>query len=437
MNNKLAPLIEKTQSSFWFVPSLMILFSFLLAAVTLYIDLTYSQENKGAISFLYATNVEAVRSLLATIAGAMITVTSIAFSITIVALTLASSQFGPRLMRNFMMDKGTQIVLGTFISTFLFCIVIFCALSFKAPYAFEPGVTIAVAILMTCFSVCTLVYFIHHVAMSIQADVVIDDVYCELQGNIAKLFPALSKEKSPQPDSLFTQRKDKNREISVYAPFSGYLQLIDKKSLLTLAEQSHCVIELHFSAGDFIVENTIIATVHLSNKTESGSSDAISKSIIGHTVYGSCRTPVQDPEFAVHQLVEIALRALSPGINDPYTAITCIDKLNAVLCRLTTKVFPETEVLIDGVVRLICKSLTFTDIATAAFDQIRQQSVNNLAVTIKMLDALHVLSGQTTTDEQHNFVLTQTEMISQQQAKECMSDHDRGELMQRIEKITI
>jgi len=415
MNNKLAPLIEKTQSSFWFVPSLMILFSFLLAAVTLYIDLTYSQENKGAISFLYATNVEAVRSLLATIAGAMITVTSIAFSITIVALTLASSQFGPRLMRNFMMDKGTQIVLGTFISTFLFCIVIFCALSFKAPYAFEPGVTIAVAILMTCFSVCTLVYFIHHVAMSIQADVVIDDVYCELQGNIAKLFPALSKEKSPQPDSLFTQRKDKNREISVYAPFSGYLQLIDKKSLLTLAEQSHCVIELHFSAGDFIVENTIIATVHLSNKTESGSSDAISKSIIGHTVYGSCRTPVQDP----------------------YTAITCIDKLNAVLCRLTTKVFPETEVLVDGVVRLICKSLTFTDIATAAFDQIRQQSVNNLAVTIKMLDALHVLSGQTTTDEQHNFVLTQTEMISQQQAKECMSDHDRGELMQRIEKITI
>lgn len=437
MNNKLAPLIEKTQSSFWFIPSLMILFSFLLAAITLYIDITHSLENKAVIGFLYVTNVEAVRSLLATIAGAMITVTSIAFSITIVALTLASSQFGPRLMRNFMMDKGTQVVLGTFIATFLFCIVIFCSLSFKAPIAFEPGVTVAVAILMTCFSVCTLVYFIHHVAMSIQADVVIDDVYCELQGNIAKLFPALSKEKSPQSDSLFTQRQDKNRQISVYAPFSGYLQLIDKKSLLTLAEQSHCIIELHFSAGDFIVENTIIATVHLSNKTESGSSDGISKSIIGHTVYGSCRTPVQDPEFAVHQLVEIALRALSPGINDPYTAITCIDKLNAVLCRLTTKVFPETEVLVDGVVRLICKSLTFTDIATAAFDQIRQQSVNNLAVTIKMLDALHVLAGQTTTDEQHNFVLTQTEMISQQQAKECMSDHDRGELMQRIEKITI
>ena len=93
--------------------------------------------------------------------------------------------------------------------------------------------------------------------------------------------------------------------------------------------------------------------------------------------------------------------------------------------------------LSGGVLCLICKELTFTDIAKAAFDQIRQQCQNNLAVTIKMLDALHVLLGQTTTDEQHNFVLTQTEMISQQQAKECMSDHDRGELMQRIEKIIL
>ena len=149
MNNKLAPLIEKMQSSFWFVPSLMIVFSLLVAAGTIYLDIIYSDANPNKITFLYAIDVAAVRSLLGTIAAAMITVTSIAFSITVVILTLASSQFGPRLMRNFMMDKGTQIVLGTFISTFLFCIVIFCAISFKDPYAFTPGVTIAVAITMS------------------------------------------------------------------------------------------------------------------------------------------------------------------------------------------------------------------------------------------------------------------------------------------------
>lgn len=434
MNNKLAPLIEKIQASFWFVPSLMIVVSFIVAAVTIYTDTVNSPNNEA---FLYATDVNAVRSLLSTIAAAMITVTSIAFSITIVVLTLASSQFGPRLMRNFMMDKGTQVVLGTFISTFLFCIVIFCAISFKEPYVFQPGVTVAVAIAMTCFSVCMLIYFIHHVATSIQADVVIDDVYCELQHNIAKLFPLASSDDAVKPETLLAQGLGKVQEIPVCAPFSGYLQLVDKESLLKLADESHCVIELHFSAGDFIVEKTMIATVHASNQTTQNINEGISDRIIDHMIYGSCRTPVQDPEFAVHQLVEIALRALSPGINDPYTAITCIDKLNAVLCRLTTKVFPETEVLVDGVLRLVCKPLMFTDIATAAFDQIRQQSVNNLAVTIKIVDALHILLGQSTTDEQHDFVLTQTKMIIQQQAKQCMSDHDRGELMQRIEKITI
>ncbi|MGB2739893.1 MAG: DUF2254 domain-containing protein [Cognaticolwellia sp.] len=434
MNNKLAPLIEKIQASFWFVPSLMIVVSFIVAAVTIYIDTVNSPNNEA---FLYATDVNAVRSLLSTIAAAMITVTSIAFSITIVVLTLASSQFGPRLMRNFMMDKGTQVVLGTFISTFLFCIVIFCAISFKEPYAFQPGVTVAVAIAMTCFSVCMLIYFIHHVATSIQADVVIDDVYCELQHNIAKLFPLASSDDAVKSETLLAQGLGKAQEIPVCAPFSGYLQLVDKESLLKLADESQCVIELHFSAGDFIVEKTTIATVHTSNKTAEDISENIGESILGHIIYGSCRTPVQDPEFAVHQLVEIALRALSPGINDPYTAITCIDKLNAVLCGLSTKVFPKTEVLIDGVLRLVCKPLMFADIAKAAFDQIRQQSVNNLAVTIKMLDALHILLGQAATDEQHEFVLTQTKMITQQQAKQCMSDHDRSELTQRIEKITI
>jgi len=433
MNNKLAPLIEKTQSSFWFVPSLMIILSFLLAAITLYIDTTHSQANKGAISFLYATDVNAVRSLLGTIAAAMITVTSIVFSITIVVLTLASSQFGPRLMRNFMMDKGTQIVLGTFIATFLFCIVIFCALSFKAPYAFEPGITIAVAIVMTCFSVCILVYFIHHVAMSIQADVVIDDVYCELQQNIAKLFPSATNENVVNSKVSLEQKKCHLAKFEVIAPFSGYLQLIDKDSLIDLASQSHCVIQLHFSAGDFIVEKTIIATVHSSNKTDLD----ISENIIAHTIYGSCRTPVQDPEFAVHQLVEIALRALSPGINDPYTAITCIDKLSAVLCGLTDKTFPQKNILANGVLRLVCKELTFTDIAKAAFDQIRQQCESNLAVTIKMLDSLQVLATQVKSDEQRSFVLTQTEMIKQQQAKQSLSAHDRGELLLRIEKISL
>lgn len=437
MNKKLAPLIEKIQSSFWFVPSLMIVLSLSIAAATIYLDVAHSQAHASAVSFLYATDVEAVRSLLGTMAAAMITVTSIAFSITIVTLTLASSQFGPRLMRNFMMDKGTQIVLGTFLSTFLFCIVIFCALSFKKPYAFEPGITIAVAIAMTCFSVCMLIYFIHNVSKSIQADVVIDDVYCELHQNINKLFPTSSdidddKSKTQNATSLANE-KNSTHKLTVQAHCSGYLQLVDKESLRNLASTSDCLIELHFSAGDFIVKNAVVATVYAEDAIE----ETMAATIISHIIQGSCRTPVQDPEFAIHQLVEIALRALSPGINDPYTAITCIDKLSAVLCNLTDKEFPQHNIHDDDeALRLVCKALTFTAIATAAFDQIREQSENNIAVTMKILDSLHVLATQVKSTEQRDFVLSQTEMIKQQQAAQPMSDYDRSNLVKRIKKIT-
>ena len=431
MNIKFAPVFEKIQSSFWFIPSLMMIFSLLLAAGTIYIDVIHKQDIQGFLAFLYTTDVSAVRSLLGTIAGAMITVTSIAFSITIVSLTLASSQFGPRLMRNFMMDKGTQFVLGSFIATFLFCIAIFCAISFKAPYAFQPGVTIAVAIAMTCFSVWILIYFIHHVAQSIQADVVIDGVYCELQETIGKLFPETSNENLTREGALEFEKNRGTQQFEVSVPASGYLQLIDKESLLTLASKLHCTIQLHYSPGDFIVENSTIATVYGTDKVKQD----ISESIIKHIVFGACRTPVQDPEFAVHQLVEIALRALSPGINDPYTAITCIDKLTSVLCSLARKTFPYTNIFIDGVPRLVCKPLTFTDIADAAFDQIRQECETNLAVTIQMLDSLHVLETQAKTAEHHSFVQAQTRMIEQQQAKQSLSDEDNTELLRRINKI--
>lgn len=433
MNNKLAPLIEDIQSSFWFVPSLMMFLSLILAAGTIYIDVNHLLGEQGFLALLYATDVNAVRSLLGTIAGAMITVTSIAFSITIVTLTLASSQFGPGLMRNFMMDKSTQIVLGSFIATFLFCISVFCAISFKEPYAFKPGITLAVAITMTCFSVWILIYFIHHVAQSIQADIVIDGVYCELNQIIAKLFPNALSEEHTQDYVFSAQEKKALCQLEVSSPFSGYLQLIDQENLLNLATKAHCTIQLHYSAGDFIVESATIATIYARDAVKQD----FGEDIIKHTVHGACRTPVQDPEFAVHQLVEIALRALSPGINDPYTAITCIDKLDSVLCTLTTKTFPPANIFVDGVLRLVCKNRTFTDIASAAFDQIRQHCEANLAVTIKLLDALSVLAGQAKSAEQYNFVFAQTEMIAQQQAKQSMSDHDRCELIRRIEKITI
>jgi len=420
---KYAPIIEEARTSFWFVPSVMVLSSILLAGCAIYIDAFYIDSIELKIPLIYGTDIDAIRSLLGTIAGSMITVTSIAFSITIVALTLASSQFGPRLLRNFMMDTGTQVVLGSFISNFLFCILVFCAISFQEPYTFKPGLTVIIAVLMTCLSVGVLIYFIHHVAKSIQADVVIDDVYEELQSGIENLFPSVQKKhQSGMTDDLnntdFTTR---THQANVFAKCSGYVETIDYEALLTLATESEVMIECRFGPGDFVVQDSIIAIVHSDHIV----ADKVFKKTVDRTVLGAYRTPVRDPEFAIHQLVEIALRALSPGINDPYTAITCIDKLNSVLCGLTQRVFPANQHYDQaGILRLFCKVLTFNDIAKAAFDQIRQVANNNVAVTIRLLESLHVLMLFAQDDEHKNFVISQTKMIEEQQNKLPLAEDD-------------
>ncbi|WP_339721089.1 DUF2254 domain-containing protein [uncultured Paraglaciecola sp.] len=428
---KYAPIIEKARTSFWFVPSFMVLSSIVLACSAVYIDAFFMARYDLKIPIIYSIDIEAIRSLLGTIAGAMITVTSIAFSITIVALTLASSQFGPRLLRNFMMDTGTQVVLGSFISNFLYCILVFCAISFQEPYTFKPGLTVIIAVMMTSISVGVLIYFIHHVAKSIQADVVIDDVYRELQSGIASLFPCIHKqpETAKTEDSTTTAFTLGTQQFDVLAKCSGYIQTIEQDALLTLATENEVQIECRFGPGDFVVKDSVIAVVHADNTMP----DTIVNNTSDKIVLGAYRTPVQDPEFAIHQLVEIALRALSPGINDPYSAITCIDKLNSVLCELTNKTFPAKQHYDQaGNLRLVCKVLTFENIASAAFEQIRQQANNNVAVTIRLLESLHNLMRFAQSDEQQQFVIRQTKMIQEQQNKQPLAEDDTKAINARI-----
>lgn len=430
---KFAPIIEKAKTSFWFIPSLMIFGAIFLAVFTVYIDAIYMPRNKISLPLIYGTDVNAIRSLLSTIAGSMITVTSIAFSITIVALTLASSQFGPRLLRNFMMDRGTQVVLGSFVSNFLFCILVFCAISFEKPYDFNPGLSVATAILMTFACVGILIYFIHHVAKSIQADVVIDDVYRELESNIQSLFP--SNEEHDSLEELAVTELDKNtknNQLEILSDSCGYLQTIDNKELFCLAEKYDLVIVCHYSPGNFVEKGATLAHAYSDNSIDS----KIHKAVIRQIKLGAYRTPVQDPEFAVHQLVEIALRALSPGINDPFTAITCVDKLSAVLCGLTDKVFPQKSRFDDaGMLRLITKELSFTDIGRAAFDQIRQDASTNVAVTIRLIDSFQRLATFANNTQQKRFVLNQTEMIEQQQNTLFLAKQDMIEINSRVELV--
>lgn len=436
MNIKIEPLVESIRANFWFVPSMMIAFTMIMAVITIWVDISMLWDLKPYVPIIYSTDVGAIRSLLGTIAASMITVTSIAFSITIVALTLASSQFGPRLMRNFMKDRTTQMVLGVFISNFLYCIFIFCALSLVPPYNFTPGVTVIWSILMTSVSIGFLIHFIHHVSVSIQADSVVEDVYCELKDSIARLFPKPSSHDVLTDESEIDNvgKDDYSVAIELRSEESGYVQLIDLPALIDELTVSDIQLTLNFTPGDYVVRGGVFGLLYAKHSV----AESVLESIKKHFILGAVRTPVQDPVFAVGQLVEIALRALSPGINDPFTAITCIDKLSSTLCSLAAREFPKANFNDDSnTPRLHCKSLTFSDVANAAFNQIRRHAKNNTTVIVRQLESLRELALRAQNQEQYQFIYQQVQMIAEQQAYLNVTQLDAKTIEDKINSVKL
>ena len=432
INTRILTIWESLRTSFWFIPSIMVCVLVGLAKLLLMLDNYFYQNPLESLQFLYKTSPESARALLTTIASSMITVTSIAFSITVVALTLASSQFGPRLIRNFMMDKGTQAVLGVFVSTYLYCLLVIQATKSLTEHAFVPGMSVYVAVILAFLSVAVLIFFIHHVARSIQADYVIDSVYCELRISIDRLFPNAVKGsemtviQTPQYQKTYLNRQE------IMARSSGYVQALEVKHLVSLAQKHDMVIEVLHMPGDFVIQNTPVLVVFC----QSTELPLAEQKLLQMIIQGSQRTPVQDPEFAIHQLVEIAVRALSPGINDPYSAITCVDKLSAILCELSERPFPQSSKFDDtGAIRVTTNAIKYSGLAEAAFNQIRQYSKDSIAVTIRLLESLDNLALASINEEQREFVCLQLQMIEEVQGGQSLPKGDQSDIAQRIKKI--
>ena len=433
MNSKLQTILESIRTSFWLVPSLMVCCATLMASVLLIIDGAYQTSNSEMLQYFYQISPESIRAILTTIATSMITITSIAFSITVVALTLASSQFGPRLIRNFMSDQGTQFVLGMFVAIFVYCLLILQAIKSTDQSDFIPGLSVYVAIALAFVGVGVLIYFIHHVAHSIQADNVIEQVYCQLQSNIARLFPDDSNSRPTQqsnPDKLddLFQGQSEIRALS-----DGYVQTVNIDKLLELGSDYDMGFEVVVAAGDFITKDATIMSVFYQQDKPAPEHSVI----LNNVVLGAKRTPIQDPEFAIHQLVEIAVRALSPGINDPYTAISCVDKLSAMLCKLTQRQFPASAYYDDeDKLRLISRAFTFSGLGQAAFNQIRQYAKDSIAVTIRLVEGLESISIQAQTKEHSDFVFDQSKAIAEVLNQSSMSSRDRDDISKRLERIS-
>ncbi len=409
-----------------------------LAFATVALDEALSNQWLQARGWVYTGGAEGASLVLGTIAGSMITIAGVVFSMTLVALSLASSQLGPRLLRNFMRDTANQMVLGTFIATFLYCLLVLRTIRRVDEIAFVPHLSVTIGVLFALASIGVLIYFIHHVSVSIQADEVVARVGNELIQVIDGLFPQQFGRGEPLPEAEACDARlpeaFEREARPVGATGDGYLQRIDADTLMSLAEQEDVLFRVERRPGHYVVMGSPLATVWPGDRV----TEKLAARVNSAFVVGSQRTPVQDVEFAVLQLVEIAVRALSPGINDPFTAVACVDRLGSALCRLAEREMPSPYRFDgQGRLRMVAPAVTFPGIVDAAFDQIRQSARSSAAVTIRLLETIAVIAAAAQRPEDRAALRRHAEMIARGAREELPEGEDRRAVEARYEAASL
>jgi uncharacterized membrane protein len=380
------------RGSFWFLPAVFAVAAVGVATALLALDRRATPQELGMAGWLYAGGAEGARSLLAAVAGSIITVVGLAFSITIVSLQLAAAQLGPRLLRNFVRDRGNQVVLGTFVATFVYCLVVLRTVRGQNGLeddTFVPHLAVTGAVALALLSVALLIFFIHHAAKSIQADHVIDAVAGDLEDAIDDLFPERLGHEGPAeeaPPSLDSPADG----AAVSAEASGYVISVDGKALLQAATEADVVVYLARRPGDFVIAGEPIARVVPGTRLDGRLEEAVADTV----AVGPERTMIQDALFGVEQLVEIAMRALASNHIDPNTALRCIDRLGGALAQLSARRLPSPYRRdADGRVRVVAPPLSLGDVVVAAFTSIRLHGEGSRAVAVRLIETFARLAA--------------------------------------------
>ena len=422
---------ESLRTSLWFVPGVQMAGAIALFAVTYRVDQGAYRGDLSLPPWFNNGSADAARQILTGLAAAIITVVGLVFSILIVALTLASTQFGPRMLRTFIRDPGVQFTLGTFVATFFYAVLTLGSVSHGARGDFVPHLSITVLLALTVIDLGVLVYFIHHVAKSIQLPEVIAGIASDLSVAIASEFGADRGRRASLAAAGDLPRLLATEGASVAAGQSGYLQFLRFSTLSEIAVEADAVVQLLYRPGHFVVRGLPLALVWPAEAAPD-----VERGLERAHVTGANRTLRQDLAFAIDQLAEIAIRALSPAVNDTFTALTCIDWLSDGLCQITDA-WHSRRVHLDeeGKVRLIVAEPSYERLLDRAFDKIRQAGRGMPAVLIRQLEALSRIMEFTTTPAQRRTILQQAEMILRSSEESISEQLDRDDVRRRYDAV--
>ncbi len=423
---------QSMRSSFWFVPALMVVDTVVLAILLITLDTSLDLQLAGRWPLLFDAGAAGARGLLTTVASSMITVAGLVFSITLVALSLTSSQYSSRVIRNFMRDRVNQWVLGVFLGIFAYCLVVLRTIREGNEGAFVPTLAVLVGLMLAFVGIAVLIHFIHHIATSIQASSIVATAAQETLAAVHHLFPdALGEDDDENADGDLASVLGRQPWLAVAAGKTGYVEGLDMDALLDIARTLETPLRMEHGVGDFVVAGTPLVSL-----LDPGDLDEAKTARLNAAyVISRQRTVEQDVAFGIRQIVDVAIKALSPGINDTTTAVMCVDYLAAILTELATRRVGTPHALEQGEVRVFGRGPSFESLSNEAFDQIRENAEGNVAVLLRLLGALHTIAGVTTSPHRRRVLRQKVDEIAEAAERSIASPHDRDRLANRLTRV--
>lgn len=420
---------SSVRSSLWFVPTIMVVSAVILAFVLVELGSGAEREWLKKYPRIFGAGADGSRGMLSSIAGSMITIAGLSFSLTIVAMSQTSSQYTSRILRNFMRDRRNQFVLGFFVGVFAYCLIVLRTIRGGDEGRFIPSIAVLFGLILAIGSIGVLIFFIHHIASLIQASTIIRTASEQTIKSVENLFPEeLAEEADITEEKRMLSELDSEQWRIIRAHKTGYIQNIDSEEMIKLAEKCCGVFKMQRGIGEFIVKSSPLVSYN-----GEGSLDFAEKPEFKQLfVISKYRTIDNDAAFGIRQIVDVALKALSPGINDTTTAVVCVNYLSSILSELACRRIENRVRQKDGKVRVIACGETFKTLVDAAFNQIRDSAEAKAEIFLALLDSIETIARQTKSRKRLDVLEEHINLISEEAERTLKSSFNRRRVGERV-----
>jgi uncharacterized membrane protein len=429
--NRVKKLWSTLRSSFWFMPAWIVLGSVAVAVVLIKVDYYGGTQWLNQWPLLFGAGADGARGMMSTIAGSMMTVVGVTFSMILVVLTLASSQYTSRILRNFTRNRVTQAVLGIFAGIFTYCLIVLRTIRSGDEGAFVPSLAVFFGFVLALVGVGALMFFIQHIASSIEASGIIASVARETIAAVDRLFPEKLGQGPDESEDDRAQHPLADRNwIAVPAKESGYIQSVNNAAILRLRGTTRPLCGWSTASASSLSRAPSWLPLRWKTRRMSRRLPTCSRLSASTTPHGGTRRGIRYPTDR-----GCRLKALSPGINDTTTAVMCVDYLASVLARVAPRPIPSSHRFEDGELRVIAKGPSFESLLAESFDQIRRSAKGDVVIMSRMLDALQLLASLTARPSRRRVLREQVQRIAELAERTIDSAHDRAAIDRHVTRV--